>query len=615
MPVIASHKLDFPCKRQQDLPLTPHKAHRRSFLKTVLMATGGMLAQSGLHARSLEVTRDDPFGSRRNLRPAGIALIFNDWSMQDWVKPEVRVTQRMIVDTVRTFSEWRSKFGLPFQYYNVDVFWFDTKSKFDRWDMVGFPHGPGAALSAIRRAGMQLGLWYSGGGRSALPEAWANSRVDEDYSMSVGSFRSDLRNAWEKAYSDWGLRLIKFDFASFGTVLPGDSQADQRRRLSLIAFRNLVRDFKRAHPDVLFLLYNGFAYNGRVIQSTLQDPLVEQSISTEWSTSTDWTYCGDTIPADYPALRLRRGTEIYNDHQVRRWHWAGIPLDQIDESGCFIGNGGSWFNLGPKDFRTSWLLMMVRGSRKAMLYGNPALMSRADVAWMASVYQRANALVKKGASVEIIGGWPAKGDPYGYRLSYDGSGWLVLINPKWERHRFSIQLGLGPKPRVSFLGSDSGVQPPTTMVAGQLQIDVGPGQLVWFGLGDEEDQPFSSAALTGGFWPDDLQQVRVDGGAKPEGAYGFRTEVAPGRRLIWLLQFEKSGVPYRVRMGEEVRIQDGLRIKASGGEVVEELHDKPIWAGVSYWVMQQQSRTGPLQILAYPEDRELVIHAKAFVAS
>ncbi|MCS7291087.1 MAG: hypothetical protein NZ699_18365 [Roseiflexus sp.] len=113
-----------------------------------------------------------------------------------------------------------------------------------------------------------------------------------------------------------GLHLFKIDVAHFDaaplhlrrTMLPADI-----RRANQAVWRGAVKAFRQAHPDVLFLAYNGF--EERSVQHAADLPLYG-AIDTRWLEVFDSLYCGDPRPADMPAMNFWRAKDIYSDH----WH-------------------------------------------------------------------------------------------------------------------------------------------------------------------------------------------------------------------------------------------------------------------------------------------------------
>lgn len=539
----------------------------------------------------------------------GITLIYGDWSQQDWVPEERLVTEKMIVNTAAVFKFWRETLDFPFDYYVIDIFWYDQTGDYLKWNPKGFPHGPEKSLQAIKNAGMDLGLWYCVNG-AYVPdnEAWANSRAEKEsgYILSQGSYLENLQTVWDKAYQQFGLRFIKLDFADF-TLASKEKDAEENIALKdLLAFRRFLRSFRKAHPDVLISFYNHLAYDWRHITSNL-DPPTDQIVSPEWITAVDWIYSGDPKPSDWPALRLRRGIEFYQDHQVRRFYWSGVPLDKIDDHGCFIGDGGSYYQIGPQDFRASWLLTLMRGSRKGHLYGDPALLSPDDVLWMKAVYQRIHELFEKGARVEIIGGFPGQGDPYGYRLSYDYNGLICLVNPKWERIRFPLIVDMAVTPRLTCLAADGAIIPVIKTSPGQAVVEIGPNQIVLLGLGDEGQHFLPSMELTPGPWPQDLKPIAVS--RMRDNRYTV-DEIEADSDIIWLLKFYKNGKRFKVR--PEGTIAEYLGIETSGSKTTTPLWDRHIWSGMTYFVVKQNHISGFPTLTLNPPDPELIIKVEAY---
>ncbi len=557
-----------------------------------------------------------PFSSSEKERAKrGIELIYCDWSHQDWVPEKQPVDEQMVLDTAAVFRRWREEFDFPFAYYLIDVFWFDPDHPYDRWRREGFPNGPERSLGAIEEAGMKPGLWFCNKHPGIMPKPaeWSESldNSGHGYVISAGPYREGLHRAWQKAYEQWGMRMVKFDFVGLDAKLPDDPVPEQRPALNRRAFRELVTDFKTEHPDVRFLLYNGFrSGEGTGFGNTLEDPARTCSISSEWADYCDWTYCGDTRPADLPCLRLRRSCEIYNDHQIRRWHWAGFPLHKIDECGCYVGSGGSWYELGPKDFRSSWLLTLVRGGQKAMLYGDPSPLTDDDVRWMKATYERADRLVRRGAKVSLLGGWPASGDPYGYFLSKGTDGWAVAINPQWSSVEFRIPTR--GRPAAACLASDQGEPVPMKTHQHGIDVTIPPNQMVLIGLGRESETPLPDMRLTEGEWPAELLPRGVQRSGE-NGSLTFRLERDDVQDVTWVVRLWKDGQRYRQPgWGEDRTLSEYLGLETSPCRRRESFHDRPLWSGLSYWVETQFGATSTPILKLACEDEELDVTVEAY---
>jgi len=546
-----------------------------------------------------------------------LPFYYDDWSLQDWgfgyagggygYRP---LTEEMALSAVRRFRHWRKKYGFGPDYYIVDAMWFDQRGDYRRWDPKGFPNGPKALLEAMRDAGLKLGLWYNLNSGELkednwVPQepAWRTSYNPElkGYCLSEGPYLDGLRAAWEYAYNEWGLRVIKLDFATLDIPPPGKPRSSEATDANIRAFHRMVSGFRGVHPGVKFLFYNGFIYDYAQISDTFQPPH-SPIINPEWLSVADWLYAGDVRPSDWPALRLRRSADFYQDHQVRRFHWAGFPLERIDDSGCFVGTGISAFELGAEDWRGTWILHLLRGGHKPHLYGDPNLLNEEDVRWMKDTYQRVSELYARGAVTEVLGGYPGEGEPFGYRLSYQGSGLVVVANPSWKRIKYRLRFENNIQLPAVVLASDGAVEIPVTSGLGFVDVEIGPSQVVLLGLGEEAARPLPSRELTPGTWPMDLEPVKIVRQSSANEELKFEAAAVPkGATLYWVVQFKNAQGRFRWDLGTKL-VADQLKVKAEGGKASQVVPARPLWPGISWSVIVIKEISGVATLRLVPNE-------------
>lgn len=563
--------------------------HRRRFIESSAIAAGGLLVPDSIIAE-LPVSRKSRSYRIPTQSDEHLPFFFGDWSMQDFTGKPRPLTEVMTLGAIEQFMKWRDKYDFGPEFYVIDVMWFDRDGDYTRWNPEAFRDGPTRTLTAMQKAGLKLGLWFdvSNGWVPRNPE-WHDSYNPElkRYCLTTGHFLKGLRKAWDYNYRTYGLRVIKIDFADFTVPPPGKGPSPASTLASIKGFRKMLREFKATHDGVTFLLYNGFSYDYTGIEETLQPPQ-SQIVSTEWLSVADWLYSGDPRPCDWPSLRLRRSIDFYQDHQVRRFHWAGISLARIDDHGCFVGEGGSYYELGRVDWRATWILTLLRGSRKAHLYGDPSLLADDDVRWMKATYERVRGLYARGAQVEVLGGFPGLGEAYGYRLTHDGDGVAVLANPAWHKVTFRVRLEDNIEPVVCVLAADGGTDPPVNQGAGFVDVEIGPSQIVLLAFGEEARIALPSKELTPGPWPRELVATKVE---RMEGRveYERRYQTAPlprGSTLYWVVRFTDGQKRVRWNFGEKL-LKEQLQIEAEGGKTIDIVPDRPLWSGISWAVITQ----------------------------
>lgn len=516
--------------------------------------------------------------------------VYINWAAYDELSDVVELTETLAMRQLDEVARLK-RLGVQIDYYVMDAFWFAPDTGFRTWRA---PHwsaeGPQRWIEGCAAIGVKPGLWLTANSlvrqtlypMQPIPE-WEGS-FDPDlnalccfYGGFLPHFIATLEQ-WRAA----GVRMFKIDFAYFDaapphlkrTMLPADI-----RRANQAVWRGAIKAFRQAHPDVLFLAYNGF--EERSIQPATDLPL-HSAIDTRWLEAFDSLYCGDPRPADTPAMNFWRAKDIYSDHMVRVYQFNGVPPQRIDNSAFMIGTTGTCYYRGATAWRGMLLLSLARGGWVNTYYGNLDLLSDDDARWFASVQSVFFDLMRR-APVHSFGGLPGAAQPYGY-LALDGAdGLITVVNPSQATVTMPLPV---PCRDCAVIFHDAGFAPQVTeagvMLGAEQMAVIGVGRYAALDWGVEPDVviPASITPLPADF-------VRLD-------AHTVQTTLASpprsGRLRAIMQQFDERGRVVRTSGGAPphgVSLARLLRIEAAQGDravPVAVAYDKAIWSGLSWAV-------------------------------
>ena len=148
--------------------------------------------------------------------------VYNNWSAYDELSDRIPLTEelarRQLAQIVRL-----KKFGVHFDYYMMDAFWFDPDGAYRTWRKPNWPSGPDRWISECRSNGILPGLWFSTNTLVKINAAprWQDSLNKNKGSMSFyeGGFLPDFMKVLQYWY-DGGIRMFKFDFVDFAAATP-----------------------------------------------------------------------------------------------------------------------------------------------------------------------------------------------------------------------------------------------------------------------------------------------------------------------------------------------------------------------------------------------------------
>jgi hypothetical protein len=431
----------------------------------------------------------EPSPVAKTLLPKPI-WVYNNWSAYDELSDRIQLTEELAMRELTQIERLR-RFGVHFDYYVMDAFWFAPSGAYREWRKPNWPNGPDRWISECRRNGVLPGLWF---GTNMLVKidaapAWQDSLSSKKWTASLyeGGFLSDFMETLQYWY-DRGIRFYKFDFADFSAVTPKSQKLESPESIrshNETALREALRKFRQKNPDIVLEAFNGF---GGDVESTAGPFPFSHPIDKRWLEVFDGVYSGDPRPSDVPQMNFWRSMDIYSDHMVRRYEDSGISLDCIDSTGFMIGNTGTNYYRKMSAWKGMLILMIARGGWINTIYGNLEFLDDDAARWFAKV-QSMYAPLQAAGHTKTFGGVPGDVQPYGF-VSFDPDGALyTVVNPAQ-----SIQEVLLPTSSDTAAGNgnarllfqDAGY--PAAVKAGAIRL--GPGQMAMIGVGRYADPQF-----------------------------------------------------------------------------------------------------------------------------
>lgn len=508
--------------------------------------------------------------------------VYINWAAYDELSDNVELTEELAMQQLEELLRLRSA-GVQFDYYLMDAFWYARDGAYRTWRKPHWPNGPDRWLNRCLETGVKPGLWVATNALSQLDVAdkWRDSVDGGSLCFFHGGYLADFLDALSYWYGR-GVRMFKFDFTNFGAA-PAEMQAvmlpSEIRAANVSALQGGLKAFRKAHPEVVLIAYNGF--EELPIQWRTDYPL-RKGISYGWLETFDTLYCGDPRPADVPCMNFWRAKDIFSDHQTRYYEFNGFPLQRIDNAGFMIGTTGTCYNRRTAAWQGMLLLSLARGGWMNTYYGNLDLLDSAKAAWFAKA-QRMYLDLQRRARFETFGGLPGKAEPYGF-AAYDGAdALLAVVNP--SQRMAHIALPAQGERRLLF--RDAGFVPEL----GEDAITLGPEQMALVGVGRYADEAFDLGVQEDVVIPRSITQL--DATFEPDGEKMIVARLTPpasGKLRVILRQIDATGASHRTSGGsppEGKNMGQILRIEASqGGQPVpvEIRYDKAIWSGLSWAV-------------------------------
>jgi len=519
-------------------------------------------------------------------------FVYNNWSAYDELSDNIPLTEDLAMRELDQILRLR-RFGIRFDYYMMDAFWFDPDGAYRTWRKPNWPNGPDAWIRKCRENGILPGLWF---GTNALVKInaapqWQSSVTANKGAMSFseGGFLPDFIDTLQYWY-DHGIRMFKFDFVDFGAATPETAKSkspEEIRARNADALRVALKKFHEHNPAAVLVAFNGF---GGDLESTTGKFPFQNPVDLRWLEVFDSIYSGDPRPSDVPEMSFWRSMDIYSDHMVRRYEQSYLPLERIDSTGFMLGNTGTIYYRKTHAWKGALLLMMARGGWVNTVHGNLEFLSDDDARWFARAQSLYLGLESKGRT-KTFGGIPGDVQPYGFgSLDSDGAVYAV-VNPAQSLEQLTLpQLtqtqAIPGGGRVLF--RDAGFQP-------DLQgdtIKLGPGQMALVGFGKYADARYDFGIQEDVVIPRSISPLEAAFTTSAQNT--IQTTVTPPHqgdlRIIMqqrsaedgkVTRSWKGGPPNGTNMGKFFVLsasQEGKPVPIEIG------YDKIIWSGLSWAV-------------------------------
>jgi hypothetical protein len=516
-------------------------------------------------------------------------FVYNNWSAYDELSDNVELTEQLAMRELDEIIRLR-RFGVRFDYYMMDAFWFAQDGGYKNWRRASWPNGPDQWLKKCKENDVIPGLWFGTNSLvkiDAAPE-WETSLNRQRRAMSFyeGGFLPNFMEVLQFWY-EYGIRMFKFDFVDFTAATPEAERTQSAQEIysrNVNAFRAGLKAFRKKNPDVVLVAFNGF---GGDVESTAGRFPFQHSIDLRWLEVFDSLYSGDPRPSDVPETNFWRSMDIYSDHMVRRYEQSSVPLERIDSTGFMIGNTGTIYYRKMNAWRGALVLMLARGGWVNTMHGNLEFISDHDARWFAKVQSLYMGLQAVGRT-KTFGGIPGEVEPYGFGSMDDGGAVYTVVNPAQGIAEIEMPLLSRLQPpngAGQMLFRDAGFEP---ILKGN-RITLGPGQLtvVGFGryanpqydLGIQEDVriPFKIQSLAVKFTFDGRNAIKADLSAPERGDLRV---IMQQRGSDGSIRRTSGGAPPSgTSMGKILRLQAWQHGQPLPIEIN---YDKAIWSGLSW---------------------------------
>lgn len=551
--------------------------------------------------------------------------VYNDWSSYDELSDNIPLTEELAMKELGEIVRLK-KFGVHFDYYMMDAFWFDPDGGYRTWRKPNWPDGPDRWIAACRQNGLKPGLWFSTNTLvkiNAAPQ-WKDSLNSKGGSMSFsdGGFLADFANVLQFWY-DRGIRAFKFDFVDLDAATPANERSfsrDEIRQRNADAFREALKKFRSKNPDVLLVAFNGF---GGDMESTAGPFPFRNPIDLRWLEVFDSVYSGDPRPSDVPETNFWRSMDIYSDHMVRRYEESGLPLERIDSTGMMVGNTGTIYYRKTNAWQGMLWGMMARGGWVNTIHGNLEFIDAEKARWFARAQQLFAALQAEGRT-KTFGGIPGNVEPYGF-ASLDTAGAVyTVVNPSQavqeivlpKLSRIQSPLGAG-----EIIFRDAGFVP---ILRGD-RLTLGPGQMAAVGFGRYATPAMDFGIQQDVVIPKSITTVAAD--FQLAGNNTIQAVISPPAhgdlRIVFQQRDEQGNItrswPGGPPNGKSVATVLKISAEQNGRPLpIAISYDKLIWSGLSWGAGEIQAekfaKSGPITIRCQSEEKA-PLHLEAHVYS
>ena len=371
--------------------------------------------------------------TRRPAPPAPLR-IYCDWGAHDESDGNAGPTleESMAFRLLADLRRAKEQTGLTFDYYLMDDYWYDPRQNYrafrpDRW-----PDGPERFVQAVQDEGMRFGLWFDVNcQRLELPQKAL--RRGGDAARLCMSCRENMDRLFDSVtyqVRENHVRLLKFDFAFFDCEDAAHTFHSPRLTASkepaVRLFCERLAALRAQYPDLRVLAYNGFTTDLSFLSSV--DPNRHgMAVSPFWAEVVDYVYCGDPRPAEWPAP-FPHSLLHYTDCMIEQFRDALFLPEAIDDHGTMVGNTPTVYFLGRETLRCSYLLNLVRGTRKRHLYGETGLLTGQDWQFMADTEPLFDFICSPECRTTPILQRPSEGGLYGYSNTDGTRGFITVVN-------------------------------------------------------------------------------------------------------------------------------------------------------------------------------------------
>jgi len=495
--------------------------------------------------------------------------VYSDWVLHDDLTPgDPILTADMTLQNIPVLREFEKKSGVKFDYYLMDAFWFERHTPYDTFRPDTFPNGMKPVREALDEADMKLGLWFD---INAIHTHLSELEEWREYDTHLGNgalcFSCDrvakmMTAGIEKQIRDWGVKMLKLDFAYFECKNPAHNHSVRYLESKEKAVRNFIKmidHLRLVEPELVVLCYNGWTTTLDWIWSAQRVPTREGfAVSPYWCLSMDYIYCGDPRPSEFASADAGNSVIWYQDGMLRAFDDSLMPYAAIDDDGVMVGETATMYRLGTSMYRLGLLAQVPRGGRKLHFYGDVKLLDGDDAAYFGYVNTLYERTMAGKYETTLLPGDARDGQPYGYAAGNAAEGMALVINPTAQTVAYNLTL---PAWR-------HGVRATVTVVNGERTEAVYP----------------SVTALSLSISPDGY--VLVEWTAEPA-THGFDKVVMQGGDRLTLSTEGMAAIEltFTTDTGLPMRYPDGFPPKfalASGGCSIRSALRHTVWSGVSW---------------------------------
>lgn len=517
----------------------------------------------------------------RRPHPHDRLRIYCDWGAHDELADEdgPELSEAMAQHQLDNLSAAKKRTGLTFDYYLMDAYWFEPET-YRHFKKTHWPHGPQAFIQNVEREGMRFGLWFdvnmqkiTGGDKRLL-----RSGSQKELCMAAQENADALFAVVEKHLRQHNVRMLKFDFAYFACDNPAHSFHSLRPTASkepaVRRFVEKLNAWRQEFPDLQVLAYNGFTTDLDYIGSV--DPHRRgYAVSPFWALAVDYIYCGDPRPAENPAP-LEKSLLQYTDCMIEQFRDALLPPEAIDDHGTMVGKTNTIYYLGKRNLRDSYLLNIVRGTRKCHLYGETDLLDEADWKFLSKAQALFDFVCASQCRTTPILDRPSCGRVYGYSNTDGSRGVITVVNCTAQTQPVSVNLPCwqaGDRLAWRRLYRDGDWCSEVLAAAGSLQTELAAFEVAVFGW-----ERVSKPARSG--------YVEVDSGSR------IRIPLPQGCRRVGLRFLNDRLSPLRAANAEK----EDLVISTQGARLVRR-DSMPIWSSISFVVYDLSDADDTVELL------------------